>query len=230
MISKYKKSKWTNTLLTLVLILIVGMVGLTGCRKATKDASNNDTIDITAAAEDITTAAEDITPATEGTGTSEVTTAPITPTPELTAAPITPTPELIATPGSSQATDQSDLKDLVALMGLSKDELIIKLGKDYKKVDEGGLEFTQPEIRVWFNEKSITNQVYTDKSDIDFNGAKVGDDIKSFTEVFGKALRDNNEVSLFKVDDNYLSVYYDTNTKKTYAVYLLTEEVAAPVK
>ncbi len=46
MISKFKKSKWTSTLLTVVLIIIVAAAGLTGCKKSTEVVTDN-TSDIT---------------------------------------------------------------------------------------------------------------------------------------------------------------------------------------
>lgn len=44
MISKFKKSKWTNTLLALILIISIGFIGLTGCKPVANKASNNNTI------------------------------------------------------------------------------------------------------------------------------------------------------------------------------------------
>ena len=44
MISTFKKSKWTSTLLAIILIISVGLIGLTGCKPLTnKDSSNNTT-------------------------------------------------------------------------------------------------------------------------------------------------------------------------------------------
>ncbi len=182
MITKYRKSKWPSTLLTITLILIVGLIGLTGC-KSTDNAAE---ITVTAA-----------------------------PTPAVTEAQV-----------SDGTSDQSNLTELEGLLGLSKKELISKLGDIYNLVDEGGLEFTNLGIRAWFDDKGITNQVYTNKSDIDFNGAKIGDSINSFKNVFGDTLSDNNGKALFKYDNCYLSVFYDTGTETVYAVYLLSEEQA----
>lgn len=43
MISKYKKSKWISTFLTIIVIISVGVIGLTGCNLITKDKGNNET-------------------------------------------------------------------------------------------------------------------------------------------------------------------------------------------
>ncbi len=197
MITKYRKTKWPSTLLTIALILIVGLIGLTGCKKTDTDTSTDNAGGITDADNN-----------TDITGTA-------TPTPEVTEAPV-----------SDGTSDQSKLTELAGLLGLSKNELINKLGDTYNPVDEGGLEFTNPGIRVWFDDKSITNQVYTDKSDIDFNGAKIGDNISSFKNVFGSTLSDSSGNAFFKYDDRILSVFYDTGNETVYAVYLLSEELA----
>lgn len=43
MISKFKKSTWTSTLLAILLIISVGFIGLTGCKLSTNKVSNNNT-------------------------------------------------------------------------------------------------------------------------------------------------------------------------------------------
>ncbi|MFL0245691.1 M56 family metallopeptidase [Candidatus Clostridium stratigraminis] len=42
MISKFKKSKWTNTLLSIILIISVGLIGLTGCKVSTNNTTNTE--------------------------------------------------------------------------------------------------------------------------------------------------------------------------------------------
>lgn len=68
MISKFKKSKWTSTLLAVILIITVAAVGLTGCKKSSDVITNNpsDTTDSTNTTEDeltpdTTTPSEDTT-------------------------------------------------------------------------------------------------------------------------------------------------------------------------
>jgi bla regulator protein BlaR1 len=71
MISKFKKSKWTSTLLTVILIIIVAAAGLTGCNKSTEVVTDNtsDITDTTNNAPDTT----DTSDTTDTTDTSEVT-------------------------------------------------------------------------------------------------------------------------------------------------------------
>ncbi|MBP1756498.1 MAG: peptidase BlaR1 [Firmicutes bacterium] len=71
MIKQFKKYRWTNTLVTLILILTVGLVGLTGCDKASnKNAPANDQITST------------------GENAKDDTAIKVTPTPMITEAPI----------------------------------------------------------------------------------------------------------------------------------------------
>lgn len=213
MISKYKKSRWPSTLLTIILIMMVGVIGLTGCKKTTRETINTEEV---SSSEDNTEAYDDTT-TTDG--------------PKDSLEPdSTETNENSETTGNNEASNDNSFTHLENLLGLSKDELISKLGDEYNKVDEGGLEFTKTGIRVWFDDKSITNQVYTNSPEINFDGTKIGDSIDSFINVFGEAVSNNNGNALFKYEDNYLSVYYDTNTTITFAVYFLTEEVAAPAE
>ncbi|QHQ59754.1 M48 family metalloprotease [Anaerocolumna sedimenticola] len=70
MISKYKKSKWSNTLLTVLIILTVALVGLTGCKKTT-DIIEPNTADSTETTE--TTETADTTEITGSVDTSDET-------------------------------------------------------------------------------------------------------------------------------------------------------------
>lgn len=201
MISNFKRSKWTSTLLTLILILAVGVIGLTGCKKSTDLTSSNNETDLSEVQDNDNNADTTIT---------------VTPTPEVTEAPV-----------SNGIADQNNLTQLSGLLGLSKEELISQLGDANNTVDEGGLEYTEQGIRVWFDVKGIVNQVYTDKSAVDLNGTKIGDSIDNFKTVFGDPVSDNNGNALFQSDKYYLSVFYDINSMTTYAVYILSEEAAA---
>ncbi len=211
MITNFKKAKWPNTLFTVLLILLIGLIGMTGCQKTVKETE------------------KDLNPSASGEIiTSEPTASPTavpTEAPTTTTEP-TATPESNAT-GTSDSQEAYDLEYLNGLMGLSTEELIAKLGKEFTKVDEGGLEFPAPEIRVWFDDKGLVNQIYTNSSEIYFTGIKVGDTIDRFEAAFGKPLRDGDGVKLFQTKDYYLNVYYDKD--KVFAVYLLSGEVAAPV-
>jgi bla regulator protein blaR1 len=197
MISKYKKSKWTSTLLTIILVLSIGLIGLTGCKKSDAEAKDN------AAAQ--TSSENDNTNNNAAVDTA------------------TPVPETTKAPESSDVSELNNLDMLTELIGLSKDDLISKLGKDYNTIDEGGLKFADQGIRVWFDEKGVTNQVYMDDKDIDLDGVKIGSSIDGFKDAFGDPVSDNNGNATFIYNNYYLSVYYDSDSANTYAVYLLTE-------
>ncbi len=126
----------------------------------------------------------------------------------------------------SDDKDNSFVKYL-KFLGLSKEDLLSTLNEEPTTVDEGGLEFKEAGIRVWFDQINFTtvSQVFTQREDIDFNGAKIGDKIDEFKKVFGDPVSDKNGDMHFKYDENvYLSVNYDTTTNETFAVYLLSED------
>ncbi|HBQ74393.1 MAG TPA: hypothetical protein DD755_08855 [Erysipelotrichaceae bacterium] len=111
------------------------------------------------------------------------------------------------------------------LLGSSKQDLINDISEKPESVDEGGLEFKETGIRVWFNtDTDVVNQVFTQREDLDFKGAKIGDKIESFQNAFGEPISDQNGDMHFKYKEGYISVIYDTQTQNTFAVYLLSED------
>lgn len=128
--------------------------------------------------------------------------------------------------GNESKSDDID-NSFVKYLGLSKEELISTLNEEPTTVDEGGLEFKEAGIRIWFDQNTFTkvSQIFTQREDIDFKGAKIGDKIDEFKKIFGDPVSDNNGDMHFKYDDNaYISVNYDTKTNETFAVYLLSED------
>ncbi|MBZ9633851.1 hypothetical protein [Clostridium sp. FP1] len=120
-------------------------------------------------------------------------------------------------------------KNYIKLIGLRKKELIAKLGEKSTTIDDGGLEFSQLDIRVWFKNygNGPVEQIYIDNKDIDFNGAKLGSKIGSFQSVFGKAVEEHTTFaySNFKYNGIVLSIYYDPKTETTFAAYILDENI-----
>jgi len=111
------------------------------------------------------------------------------------------------------------------LLGSSKQDLINDISEKPESVDEGGLEFKETGIRVWFNtDTDVVNQVFTQREDLDFKGAKIGDKVESFQNAFGEPISDQNGDMHFKYKEGYISVIYDTQTQNTFAVYLLSED------
>ena len=76
----------------------------------------------------------------------------------------------------------NSFENYIALIGLTKDELIDKLGENPTTVDGGGLEFKNAGIRVWFgnSQDKVVEQVYIRRADIEYKGLKVGDKISDF--------------------------------------------------
>lgn len=119
-----------------------------------------------------------------------------------------------------------NFKDYISLLGLSKEKLISTLKEKPSSIGEGGVEFKEAGIRVWFDKKSNTqvDQVFTMRKDINLNGVKIGDKIGKFKEVFGSPVSDKNGDAHFKYNGVFLSINYDTNTGETYAVYILRKD------
>ena len=125
--------------------------------------------------------------------------------------------------------ENSSFEKYIKLLGLSKKELISTLGEEPTTVDEGGLEFSKEGIRVWFKDYGAgpVQQVFTTKKDVEFNGAKIGDKISRFKSAFKKIVKEdvNSAYSNFEYEGIILSVYYDSKTEITFAVYILDKEV-----
>lgn len=131
------------------------------------------------------------------------------------------------TPEDDNITDVNTVsfQQYFDLLGASKDKLLDTLTEEPTKIDEGGLEFKENGLRIWFNtDFTAVSQIFTDRVDIDFNGAKIGDKIESFKKAFGEPISDTNGDMHFKYDEGFISVNYDTQTEASFAVYLLSED------
>ncbi|MGV8982412.1 hypothetical protein [Clostridium sp.] len=153
----------------------------------------------------------------------------------ITEGPNSNTKEIVQSDSLSSVSDKEVSKkdtsflNYIQLIGLNKTELIAKLGDEATTIDEGGLEFSKLDIRVWFKDygKGPVEQVYIDNKDVNFNGVRLGDKISSFKEEFGKPVEEyfSFAISNFKYKGIVLSVYYDPKTETTFAVYILDENV-----
>jgi bla regulator protein BlaR1 len=207
MITQYKKTSAKWAVITLLCLTL-----LTGCASLTGSANSTD---------------KELNTGTKNSDSSNTTTSDTT----------TPDPTTPVTPTEAQNNDTAPEDETITvintvsfqqyfdLLGASKDTLLETLKEEPSKIDEGGLEFKENGIRIWFNaEYTAVSQVFTDRADIDFNGAKIGDKIDSFKEAFGEPVSDNNGDMHFKYDSGFISVNYDTQTEATFAVYLLSED------
>ncbi len=197
MITQYKKTSVKWAVITLLCLTL-----LTGCASLTGSANSSD---------------KELKNSTKNSGSANTTTpeAP-TETQNNDAAPEDENISVVNTVSFQQYFD---------LLGVSKDTLLETLKEEPSKIDEGGLEFKENGIRIWFNaEYTAVSQVFTDRIDIDFKGAKIGDKIDSFKAAFGEPVSDNNGDMHFKYDNGFISVNYDTQTEATFAVYLLSED------
>lgn len=120
-------------------------------------------------------------------------------------------------------TNDNGFEKYVEFIGLDKESLIKQIDEEPIIIDEGGLNFSKLGIRTWFSDGSVS-QIYTQSTNVDFDGAKIGDSIDKFKESFRAPISDRNGDMHFKYNNVFLSVNYDTDTKKTVAVYILKED------
>jgi len=124
---------------------------------------------------------------------------------------------------SKSDAEKNNFTEYIDLLGVSKEKLVGTLNEKPSSIGEGGMEFKKAGIRVWFDKKNNNQveQIFTMRNDLDLNGAKIGDKISIFKEVFGNPVSNKNGDAHFKYKNIFLSVNYDTNTEQTYAVYIL---------
>ncbi len=129
--------------------------------------------------------------------------------------------------GNSAPDDKYSFDYYLSLIGMSKEKVTDTLGEKPVTIDEGGLMFEKAGIRVWFKDYGngqVVDQIFTQRSDIDFNNAKIGDNISSFKEALGEPVSDKNSDAHFKYKGIFLSVQYDQETGKTFAAYILKND------
>lgn len=149
---------------------------------------------------------------------------PSTEAPEVTSPTTTDSQNVKLSAEPNDKTLDNTLASYVKLLGLDKDGLVKAVGENPSSSDEGGLDFAKAGIRVWLDGSGKANQIFTQNKDLDLNGVKIGDKIDQFEKAFGKPVSDKNGDMHFKYNDIFLSMNYDTNTKDTYALYILTED------
>ncbi len=130
----------------------------------------------------------------------------------------------VVTQPAELVPDNQNFTSLINLIGISKEELIKNFNEEPVKVDEGGLEFKNAQIRVWFDENKKVAQVFLMNNQMDLNGVKIGDKISQFKEVFGEPTSEKKDDAHFKYDNVFLSVIYDKENGNTYAVYILKDD------
>lgn len=203
MITKYKKTSTKWAVITLLcLTLLTGCASLSNTTKNTGSDNSKE-------------------PVSTGTDSNQDTKDTPTPTPSDSTADTETTPA----DNSTDVSEAISFTQFFDLLGKSKEDLIKGMGEDPSAVDEGGLEFKNNGIRIWLDtDNNTVNQVFTQRTDIDFNGALIGDKIDSFKNAFGEPVSDNNGDMHFKYQNGYISVIYDIETKDTFAVYLLSKD------
>ncbi|HEX9061020.1 MAG TPA: hypothetical protein VF941_12645, partial [Clostridia bacterium] len=206
MINKSKKSS-LKAFGSIIFIIVISFASLSGCGSSKETSANEGStknIEKTAGTASTITQDSTLQNTTDRTNKGE------------TAA---------ATSTAVVSKTDSSLAGYISLLGLSRDKLASTLNEKPVFVDEGGLEFKKAGIRIWFDGTSAS-QIFTQRKDIDLNGAKIGDKIDRFKEKLGQPVSDKNGDMHFKYKDVFLSINYDTGTKDTFALYILKKDLS----
>lgn len=143
------------------------------------------------------------------------------------AAPVSQT-EVIAESSKAAATETEPalLDRYIGLLGLTKEELVKSLGEEPEKTDEGGLEFKNAGIRIWFDQTNYktVEQIFVMDPQFDILGVKLGEKISRFKEVLKDPVSDRNGDAHFQYNNVFLSINYDTETQDTYGLYILKND------
>ncbi len=110
----------------------------------------------------------------------------------------------------------------MSFLGLSKEKMLAAFAEKPGFIDEAGYELKNEGLTVWFEKGSegpIVTQILTKRSDLDFNGAKIGDNIEKFKKIFGDAYFDKGGEAHFKYKNIYLWFNYDSTNGKTTCAY-----------
>lgn len=131
---------------------------------------------------------------------------------------------------SEEDEEKNDSKELqdkfslyLSLLMLTLDDTDKWLEEEAVKNEDESFDYVKHGIRVWLDRGYISQVLILD-SDLNINGASVGDDLQQFIDVFGKPSFDDNGEAHFSYECKFLVVQYDIKTKKTIAVYLLSED------
>lgn len=199
--SKKKQLKYKRGIY--MMALLIAMLTFTGCSSKTKDTTESETK---------TTVKE---PTKENIKEEVI--------PEQQVNTVKDEVQTTTTKEDEAQQEDSQFKQYCKLIGLSKEELITTLSEEPVGTDEGGLEFTKAGIRVWMDPSTneTVDQIFTTNASIDFNGAKIGDKLSKFKEVFQEPISDTNGDAHFSYENVFISVNYDAQTQDTYAVYIL---------
>lgn len=124
-------------------------------------------------------------------------------------------------------TEPALLDRYIGLLGLTKEELVKSLGEEPEKIDEGGLEFKNAGIRIWFDHTNYrtAEQILVMDPQFDILGVKLGEKIDRFKDVLKDPVSDQNGDAHFKYNNVYMSIIYDTETQDTYGLYILNNDI-----
>ncbi len=129
-----------------------------------------------------------------------------------------------STSDAGKAITENNLEKYTALIGMTEEEVNVALDEnDPATIDEGGLNYIVPGIRVWMTKDGEhVDQVFTNNYSADFKGAHVGDDLQKFIDAFGEPVSNENGTAEFSLDNGLaLQAHCDENSNSVVAVYII---------
>ncbi|HEX9063310.1 MAG TPA: hypothetical protein VF941_24320, partial [Clostridia bacterium] len=89
-------------------------------------------------------------------------------------------------------------------------------------INGAGYELKNEGLRIWLEkgpEGPIVSQIFTQRSELNFNGAKIGDNIEKFKKALGDPYFDKEGEAHFKYKNIYLWFNYDSRDGRTVGAY-----------
>jgi len=142
-----------------------------------------------------------------------------------------PEAETPAQPTKSEAASffssmSENVEKYRVLIGLKQSGIEAMFDEASEAINDSGIEFKHSGIRIWFDEThGRAVHVMILSKDVDFNGARIGDDEQAFEEAFKKIVSHNPESGFedFEYEDLILRLYYDAASGRTESVSLMLE-------
>lgn len=113
----------------------------------------------------------------------------------------------------------------IPCLGMTKAEVIQAVGEEPTTIDEGGVDFAEATLRMWFDENGKVRDILFGAPDVDFNGARYGQKFDAFHQAFGEWFQrdENSAYAVFRYQGIDVDVDYDPKTQVIASVHILTK-------
>ncbi len=117
-----------------------------------------------------------------------------------------------------EVKEKDSIENYVKLIELNKEELLKTLGEDVNYDEDKNLNLKNNSIKIYISDLGIDPEVVTKitifNKNVDFKGAKLGDNIQKFKDIFGKEIKSGEDYLLFKYNETLkLMINYSNNTE-----------------